>query len=106
MPKAPRSHFDHVTKKLVLNMDHYCPWMFNVVGYMNYRYFVLFLGYVFTACVYGVLLCGRPFLIMIRTHRRWVGFSYNQHRNGNRRELQAGLVVAIPKSTGNKREPQ
>jgi hypothetical protein len=24
-PKAPRSHFDHVSKKLVLNMDHYCP---------------------------------------------------------------------------------
>ena len=25
MPKAPRSHYDHITKKLVLNMDHYCP---------------------------------------------------------------------------------
>ena len=32
VPKAPRAHYDHVTKKLVLNMDHYCPWMFNVVG--------------------------------------------------------------------------
>ena len=29
-PKPPRSHYDHVTKSLVLNMDHYCPWMFNV----------------------------------------------------------------------------
>lgn len=28
-PKPPRSHYDHVTKILVLNMDHYCPWMFN-----------------------------------------------------------------------------
>lgn len=28
-PKPPRSHFDHVSKKLVLNLDHYCPWMFN-----------------------------------------------------------------------------
>jgi hypothetical protein len=25
-PKPPRSHYDHVTKALVLNMDHYCPW--------------------------------------------------------------------------------
>ena len=25
-PKPPRSHYDHVTKMLVLNMDHYCPW--------------------------------------------------------------------------------
>lgn len=28
-PKPPRSHFDHVSKSLVLNLDHYCPWMFN-----------------------------------------------------------------------------
>jgi palmitoyltransferase len=28
-PKPPRSHYDHVTKLLVLNLDHYCPWMFN-----------------------------------------------------------------------------
>lgn len=25
LPKPPRSHYDHVTKALVLNMDHYCP---------------------------------------------------------------------------------
>jgi DHHC palmitoyltransferase len=28
-PKPPRSHYDHVTRSLVLNLDHYCPWMFN-----------------------------------------------------------------------------
>jgi DHHC palmitoyltransferase len=28
-PKPPRSHFDHVSHTLVLNLDHYCPWMFN-----------------------------------------------------------------------------
>lgn len=28
-PKPPRSHYDHVTKSLVMNLDHYCPWMFN-----------------------------------------------------------------------------
>jgi hypothetical protein len=27
--KPPRSHYDHVVKALVLNLDHYCPWMFN-----------------------------------------------------------------------------
>jgi hypothetical protein len=27
--KPPRSHYDHVTKALVLCLDHYCPWMFN-----------------------------------------------------------------------------
>ncbi|KAJ8599185.1 hypothetical protein CTAYLR_007521 [Chrysophaeum taylorii] len=60
-PKAPRSHYDHVTKKLVLNMDHYCPWMFNVVGYGNYRFFLLFLWWVTVSAVYGVALTAMPF---------------------------------------------
>jgi hypothetical protein len=33
-PKPPRSHYDHVTRTLVLNMDHYCPWMFNCSTYI------------------------------------------------------------------------
>ena len=64
-PKAPRSHYDHVTKTLVLNMDHYCPWMFNVVGYANYRYFVLFLLYVSVACFYGCVMTLFPFLALV-----------------------------------------
>ena len=28
-PKPPRSHYDQVSKTLVLCLDHYCPWMFN-----------------------------------------------------------------------------
>ena len=55
-PKPPRSHYDHVTSSLVLNMDHFCPWMANVVGYFNYRYFLNFLIYVFVAMVYSVCL--------------------------------------------------
>mmetsp|Transcript_3278 Transcript_3278/g.6379 ORF Transcript_3278/g.6379 Transcript_3278/m.6379 type:complete len:557 (+) Transcript_3278:31-1701(+) len=60
-PKPPRSHYDHVTKCLVLNMDHYCPWVFNVVGYFNYRYFCNFLLYVWTAMIYGTVLSFQPF---------------------------------------------
>jgi palmitoyltransferase len=56
-PKPPRSHYDHVTKSLVLNMDHYCPWMFNVVGYFNYRYFFNFLWFVTAALFYGMIIC-------------------------------------------------
>lgn len=56
-PKPPRSHYDHVTKSLVLNMDHYCPWMFNVVGYFNYRYFFNFLWFVTIALFYGTCIC-------------------------------------------------
>eukprot|EP00750_Incisomonas_marina_P032509 INCI9200.6.p1 GENE.INCI9200.6~~INCI9200.6.p1 ORF type:complete len:344 (-),score=28.62 INCI9200.6:450-1481(-) len=61
-PKPPRSHFDNVTNKLVLNMDHYCPWMFNTVGYANYRYFVLFLFYVWLGTWYLAAEAYGPFM--------------------------------------------
>jgi len=61
-PKPPRSHYDHVSKSLVLCLDHYCPWMFNAIGYFNYRYFVNFLVYVFSGMVYGALITYRPFV--------------------------------------------
>lgn len=60
-PKPPRSHYDHVTKSLVLNMDHYCPWMFNCVGYFNYRYFLNFLVFTTTGLFYGAVICWIPF---------------------------------------------
>lgn len=53
-PKPPRAHFDSVTKKVVLNMDHFCPWMFRAVGYRNYRYFWLFLLFVWFGCLYSI----------------------------------------------------
>ncbi|GKY96839.1 hypothetical protein MPSEU_000643100 [Mayamaea pseudoterrestris] len=78
-PKPPRSHFDHVTKCLVLNMDHYCPWMFNSIGYLNYRYFVNFLIYIFLGMFYGAILTVQPFL--------WLGTQeysqqWKQQKNG------------------------
>lgn len=50
--KPPRAHHCSVLGRCVLNMDHYCPWMANTVGYFNYRYFVLFLFYIFLGCCY------------------------------------------------------
>uniref|UniRef100_A0A7S1BUC8 Palmitoyltransferase n=1 Tax=Corethron hystrix TaxID=216773 RepID=A0A7S1BUC8_9STRA len=61
IPKPPRSHYDHITNALVLNMDHYCPWMFNCVGYFNYRYFLNFLIYVTAGTAYGAATTARPF---------------------------------------------
>ncbi len=63
-PKPPRSHYDHVTKCLVLNMDHYCPWMFNCVGYFNYRYFFNFLWFVSVALWYGAAICYPAFMLV------------------------------------------
>jgi palmitoyltransferase len=42
-------------------MDHYCPWMSNTVGYGNYRYFLLFMFYIFIGCVYVVTITTGPF---------------------------------------------
>lgn len=41
-PKPPRSHYDHVTKCLVLNLDHYCPWVFNAGKFPTKQRIVVF----------------------------------------------------------------
>lgn len=43
--KPPRSHHCKELGRCVLKMDHYCPWVYNAVGYRNHKYFVLFLIY-------------------------------------------------------------
>ena len=43
-------------QQCVLNYDHYCPWMYNSIGYSNYRYFILFLFYFVVTCWYILIL--------------------------------------------------
>eukprot|EP00967_Tisochrysis_lutea_P131955 scaffold229854_cov37-Tisochrysis_lutea.AAC.2 len=47
--KPERSHYCSVTKRLTLNMDHFCPWVVNTVGFYNRKFFLLFLFY--TVCL-------------------------------------------------------
>ena len=54
-PKPPRSHYDSATERLVLNMDHFCPWVANTVGFYNRKYFVLFIFYTTLACSWAAL---------------------------------------------------
>jgi hypothetical protein len=51
--KPPRSHYCSVTRRLVLNMDHFCPWVDNTVGYYNRKFFILFLVYACATCLYA-----------------------------------------------------
>lgn len=60
-PKPPRSHYDGISKRLILNLDHYCPWTFNAVGYSNYRYFFTFILHVFLGMVYAIIIAYKPF---------------------------------------------
>ena len=49
--KPPRSHHCSMTRRCVLKMDHYCVWVANTVGLLNYKQFVLFLWWAGLGCV-------------------------------------------------------
>mmetsp|Transcript_3392 Transcript_3392/g.4950 ORF Transcript_3392/g.4950 Transcript_3392/m.4950 type:complete len:510 (+) Transcript_3392:194-1723(+) len=95
-PKPPRSHYDHVMKCLCLNMDHYCPWMFNVVGYFNYRYFCNFLFYVFLGMLYAATITFYPFYEITGTHKHHSRKWQREHPDEVReREQETPVVFAF-----------
>jgi len=55
--KPPRSHHCREFNRCVLKLDHYCPWVYNAVGYRNHKFFILFLLYASLCLTYFLICC-------------------------------------------------
>jgi hypothetical protein len=77
MLKPPLAHYCRVRGMLVLNYDHYCPWVGNTVGLGNYRHFLLTVFHFTLGCLYCVLEVA-PVV--------YAGFHDHQDRTGAWRE--------------------
>eukprot|EP00882_Tetradesmus_deserticola_P013688 GHRQ01014535.1.p3 GENE.GHRQ01014535.1~~GHRQ01014535.1.p3 ORF type:complete len:225 (+),score=84.59 GHRQ01014535.1:596-1270(+) len=60
--KPERSHHCSMSGQCVLKMDHYCIWVVNCVGLLNYKFFLQFLAYTFVASVMAIACLIKPML--------------------------------------------
>ena len=72
MWKPPRSHFDSVTKRTVIRMDHFCPFTGNVIGILNHGHFILMYFFAHIGLGYGLVQ------ILLTLHYRIREASQNQ----------------------------
>jgi hypothetical protein len=59
--KPPHAHFSKVTQRMVLGHDHFCIWVGNDIGLMNFRYFIQFLFWSIVSCIVS-MSCMHPII--------------------------------------------
>jgi len=57
LKKPARSKHCSSCGHCIAKSDHHCSWINNCVGYLNFRYFLLFLFSNIVICIYGCYLC-------------------------------------------------
>jgi hypothetical protein len=64
--KPRTSHYCHEVDCVVIKMDHYCPWVNNVVALFTQKYFLLFIFYTCLTCVFCGITLGARFATCYR----------------------------------------
>ena len=84
--RPPRCHHSSKCNRCVLQLDHYCPWGNNCIGYNNYREFLLTVLYITIGCLYGFNMLWREFYTgmkgYIDQYGWWESIVGGEHQTG------------------------
>jgi hypothetical protein len=70
-PKVARSKHCRMLGRCVEKYDHFCPWINNCVGGLNYKYFLLFVASTAMFLIYGTFVLVNVLLYIIERDNLW-----------------------------------